>query len=256
MIGLGSPGAGVIERNGFAVAGGLGEADIAGDGGLEDAVVEEADEVFADLLGEVGSVVEHGEEDAFEGEAGVEAGGDAVEGGHEFGDSFEGEIFGLHGNEEGVGGDEGVEGEEIEGWRAIEEDEGIFGSNGFECFAEAGFAAFDGDELEVCPDHVAGSRDQGEVYDFRGENDLAGGGVSEEEVVDGEAGLVAGEAEASGGVGLGIDVEEEDGNSFEGDGCGQIDGGGGFAYSALLVHDGDHLTARGRRGGGGRIGGF
>ena len=253
VIGLGSPRARVIERNGLAVAGGFGEPDIARNRGLEDAVVEEADEVFADLLGEVGAVVEHGEQHAFEGEAGIEAGGYAVEGGHELGDSLEGEVFGLHGDEEGVGGYEGVEGEEVEGGGAIEEDEGIFGANWLECFAEAGFAAFDGDELEVRPDHVAGSGDEGEVCDFRGEDDLAGGGVAEEEVVDGEAGFVAGKAEASGGVGLGIDVEEEYGNAFKGDGGGQIDGRGGFADSALLVDDGDDLAVRGRRSGGGRI---
>ncbi len=48
------------------MAGGFGQADVAGDGGFEELVVEEGLEVFVDLLGEVGAVVVHGEEDAFE----------------------------------------------------------------------------------------------------------------------------------------------------------------------------------------------
>jgi hypothetical protein len=246
-VGFGAAGAGVVECDGFAVAGGFGEAHVAGDGGLEELVVEEVLEVVADLLGEVGAVVEHGEEDAFDGELGVEAGGDAVEGGHELGDAFEGEVLGLHGDEEGVGGDEGVEGEEVERGGAVEEDEGIFGTDGFEAFAETVLAALGGDEFDVGADHVLGAGDQGEVWDVGGEDDFAGGGVAEEEIVDGEAGFVAGEAEAAGGVGLGIDVEQEDGDAFEGYGGGEVDGCGGFADSTLLVDDGDDLTAGGRR---------
>ena len=40
-VGFGSAGFGVVEGYGFAVAGGFGEADVAGDGGLEELVVEE-----------------------------------------------------------------------------------------------------------------------------------------------------------------------------------------------------------------------
>ncbi len=175
-VGLCAAGAGVVECDGFAVAGGFGEADVAGDGGFEELFAEEAGEVVADLLGEVGAVVEHGEEDAFEGEGGVEAGGDAVERGHELGDAFEGEVFGLHGDEEGVGCDEGVEGEEIEcGW-AVEEDEGVLVADGGEGVAEAGFAGVGGDELEVGADHVAGAGDEGEGVDFGGEGGLGCGG--------------------------------------------------------------------------------
>ena len=67
-VGFGSAGAGVVEGYGFAVAGGFGEADVAGDDGLEELFAEEISEVVGDLLGEVGAVVVHGEQDAFEGE--------------------------------------------------------------------------------------------------------------------------------------------------------------------------------------------
>jgi hypothetical protein len=247
-VGFGSAGLGVVEGHRFAVTRGFGEADVAGDGGLEEFVVEEGLEVVGDLLGEVGAVVEHGEEDAFEGERGVEGLGDAVEGGHELGDAFEGKVLGLHGDEKTVGGDEGVEGEEIEGWGAVEEDEGVIGPEGGEGLAEFELAAFEGDELDGGADEVFAAGNELEVVDFGGEEGFGDGGMAEEDVVDAEAGFVSGEAEASGGVGLGVAVDEEGGEAFEGDGGGQVDGGGGFADSPFLVNDGDDL----RRGRGGR----
>jgi hypothetical protein len=249
-VGFGSAGAGVVEGYGLAVAGSFGEADVAGDAGFEELFSEEAFEVFSDLLGEVGAVVVHGEEDAFEGEGGVEDLGDAVEGGHELGDAFEGEVLGLHGDEETVGGDEGVEGEEVEGGGAVEEDEGVVVADGGEGVAEAILAAVLADELDVGADEVFAARDEGEIGDFGGNDDVVGGGVAHEEVVDAEAGFVAGEAEASGGVGLGVAVYKEGRETFEGEGGGEVDGGGGFADTTFLVDDGDDLGGA-RRGGGG-----
>jgi hypothetical protein len=205
-VGFGSAGFGVVEGYRLAVAGGFGKADVAGNVGGEELVVEEGFEVFGDLKGEVGAVVVHGEEDALEGEAGVEGLGDAVEGGHELGDAFEGEILGLHGDKESVGGYEGVEGEEVEGRGAVEEDEGVIGADRFESVAEAVFAPVLGYELEVGSDEIFAARDEGEVIDFGGDDDLVDGGVAHEEVVDALAGVVAGEAEASGGIGLGVAV--------------------------------------------------
>ncbi len=55
----------------------------------------------------------------------------------------------------------------------------------------------------------------------------------------------ASEAEASGGVGLGVAVDEEGWKAFEGEGGGEVDGGGGFADSAFLIDDGDDLGGGG-----------
>ena len=49
-VGFGAAGAGIVEGDGFAVAGGFGEADVAGDGGVEELVAEEGAQVFGDLL--------------------------------------------------------------------------------------------------------------------------------------------------------------------------------------------------------------
>ena len=202
-------------------------------------------EVFVDLLGEVGAVVVHGEEDTFEGQARVEGLGDAVERGHELGYAFEGEVFGLHGDEEAVGSDQGVEGEEIESRRAVEQDEWVVGADRGEGFAELEFAIFERDELNRGADEVFAARNELEGIDFGREKGFGDGGVAEEDVVDAEAGVFAvfcaSEAETSGGVGLGVAVNEQGGEAFEGDGGREIDRGSGFTDSAFLVDDSDDL---------------
>ena len=127
VVGLRTAGARVIERHGFAVTGCLRQTDVAGDGGLKELIAEEAPQVVADLLGEVGAVVKHGEQHAFQREYRVETTGDAVQRGHELGDAFEGEVLGLHGDEQGIGRDQCVERQQVQRGRAVEQDEGIFG---------------------------------------------------------------------------------------------------------------------------------
>ncbi len=131
---------------------------------------------------------------------------------------------------------------------------------GAEGVAEAVLAAVLGDELDVGADEVLAAGDEREVGDVGGEDDLVDGVMAHEEVVDVEAGLaiiiLTGEAEATGGVGLGVAVDEEGGEAFEGEGCGEVDGGGGLADSSLLVDDSDDLGGSGRWCGGFRGGGF
>jgi len=62
-------------------------------------------QVVGDLAGEVGAVIVHGEQDAFDGQRGVEGIADMIDGIHEFGDAFEGEELALDGDQDGVGGD-------------------------------------------------------------------------------------------------------------------------------------------------------
>ena len=139
-IAFGAVGAGVVGEDRLAETGGFGQADAAGNDGFEDLVFEELPQVGGDLAGEVGPVVEHREQNAFDFERMVEGLADAVDGVHEFGDAFEGEEFALDGDEDGIGGDQGVEGEEVEGRRAIDEDEVVIVADFGEAFAEAEFA--------------------------------------------------------------------------------------------------------------------
>lgn len=62
--------------------------------------------------------------------------------------------------------------------------------------------------------------------------------MAEQQVVDADAVGSLLEAEATGGIRLGIAVDQEDWEAVEGEGGGQVDGGGGFAHPAFLVDDG------------------
>ncbi len=84
-VALGSLGGDIVEQYRLAKGGGLGEADVARDGG----VVDQAGEVLAhlgrDLLGQVLPHVDHAQEYAFDAQAGVERTPHQVDGGAQVG---------------------------------------------------------------------------------------------------------------------------------------------------------------------------
>jgi hypothetical protein len=94
-VGLGAARTPVVKSNGPPVTGSLGQTDISRNDGLEEAIFEVFAEGLGDLLGQIGAVVIHGEEDALDLDVGVEGVLDALEGRNELGDAFEGEVFGL-----------------------------------------------------------------------------------------------------------------------------------------------------------------
>ncbi len=166
-MGFGAAGSWVVEDGGFAVAGSFGQTDVAGDGGLIQQLPEEGLEFGGDSLGEVGAVVVHGEDDAFDDEAGIEGLADALDGIEQLADAFEGEVLGLHGDEDGVGCDEGVEGEKVERGRAIEDDDVKLVADGLQGVTQAVFAEFGVDELDIGADEMLGGRDDLELLEFR-----------------------------------------------------------------------------------------
>jgi len=58
-------GAGIVGQDGFAETGGFREPDAARDDGGEDLVLEEFAKIAGYLAGQVGALVVHGEQDAF-----------------------------------------------------------------------------------------------------------------------------------------------------------------------------------------------
>src|SRR6185312_10675239 len=104
-------------------------------------------------------------------------------------------------------------------------------------------------------DEVFAGGDKGESFDFGGQDCLRKSAVACEDLVDGLALVVAGEAVSSGGVGLGVAIDVEGLETFERESRGEIDSGGGFAHAAFLIHnrqnichEGSRLLWRGRRG--------
>ena len=92
---LGTTGARVVGKNRFTETGGFCEPDAAWDHGLKDLVAKEIAEVGFDLAREIGSIIVHGEQDAFDLQGRVEGFFGAVDGVHELRDTLEREELTL-----------------------------------------------------------------------------------------------------------------------------------------------------------------
>ena len=138
---------------------------------------------LGDLLGKVGAVVVHGEENALDDECGVDAAAHALERRDQLGDAFEGEVLGLHGDDEGFSGGEDVKGEQVQRWGAVENDEIESAADGFQGIAQADGAVFGIGELDVGAGEVVGSGDEREIFELGGQDDLVGSAIANQEVV-------------------------------------------------------------------------
>jgi len=236
---FGSARLGIVEESRFAMAGGFGETDIAGNGRFVEQFAEEVLEFGGNSLGEVGAVVIHGEDDTFDEKAGIQGLADAFDGVEELAYTFEGKILSLHGHEYGIGGDEGVEGKKVERGRAVEDDHVKLVADLLKGVAEAVFAIFGVDQLDVSSDEVLGRGNHLELLDGRGLKEIWGLEVSHEKGVGALAVGVLLEAESGGGVGLGVAIDEEGTDAAGGEAGGEVDAGSGFPYSTFLVGDGN-----------------
>ncbi len=239
QVGFGAAGVGIVDDGGLSVAGRFGETDVARDRGLAHEVAEEAAKLGGNGLRQVGAVVEHGEDDAFDGETAVELDPDAVDGIEQLGDAFEGEVLGLHRDENGVGRDQGVEGEEVERRGAVEDDELEAVADGLEGATEAILPGVEGDELDVGAEEIFVGRDDGEEVELGGLESVGSSEVAHQDLVGVGTVRVAEEAEAAGSVGLWVAVDQEGWGLVRGERGGEVDGGGRLADAALLVGDRD-----------------
>ena len=115
-------GAGIVGENRLAETGRLGQANASRNYGFEDLISEELLQIGCDLPGQVGPVVEHRQENAFDFEGVTEAVPDPVDRVHELRDTFEGEKLALNRHHDRIGGDQSIEGEKIQrGW-AVDQD--------------------------------------------------------------------------------------------------------------------------------------
>ena len=99
---MGAFGVGVVGEGGEAVAGGFGEADVAGDDGVEEQVAAVLFELFADFDDEAAAAVVHGTDDTGYVEVGVDGLADFADSGHEVGNAFKGVVFAKHGDDDAV----------------------------------------------------------------------------------------------------------------------------------------------------------
>jgi hypothetical protein len=194
----------------LAKAGSLGEANAPWDDGAEDLVAEELPEILSYLAREIGTVVVHGEENAFDTEGTFKCLPDAVDGVHELGNALQGKKFALNRDKHGIGGNQGIEGEEVQGRGAVYEDVVIAGADGTEAVCQAELTSFGGDQLDVGPDQVFVGWSQIETREGSLHDDGAQSRVTEECVVEGGHFRSLDDPKSGSGVALWVSVDEKD----------------------------------------------
>ena len=119
----------------------------------------------ADLLGQIGAVVVHGQQDAFDLDIVVERGANAFKRRDQLGDAFEGKIFGLHGHNERVGSHQDIKSEQIKGGRAVENHEVVFISEGARASRRRTARSSEARQLDIGAGEVLRSGQKPEILD-------------------------------------------------------------------------------------------
>jgi len=88
------------------------------------------------LLREVGSLIEHGDQNPFNFKVRVSLATNLADRFDQLRNALKCKIFALNGDQDAVGRDEGVDGQEIHGWRAIDQNEVVVIYHGAEQVAE------------------------------------------------------------------------------------------------------------------------
>ena len=238
-IGRRTAGASVIGNDRQAVARGLGETDIAGDGVGIDLAGEVPPPLLRPLVGEVCSPVVHGQQHAEHGNFRVQPPLDGPERAHQIGQALEGIILALYWDEHAVRRAEGVERQQLQRGRAVDEDVVIGRAQRLERVFQLVFALFHADELDGRTGQLRAGRD--DVAVVRVDDGLLGADAVENEVVGCVGGLTLVHAEAGGRVGLRIEVTQQHPRAGRGQRRRQVYGSGRFSHAALLIDDRDDL---------------
>jgi hypothetical protein len=221
------------------MAWGLRQAHIPRDYGLKYVFRKEFAEVGRHLFGQAGSLVEHGQQHAFDFEPRIEALFHAVDCVHERGNAFEREVFALDRNQDRVGRGERVDCEEIERRRTVQDDEVVTGPQLFQLLAEARFAAFAVGKLDVGAGEMTVGRQKIELRDLRLQHDGLRFGLIHEDFVHSRAVGALRETQSGRRVRLGIAIRNQNAAIRGGErGC-QIDRGRSLPYAAFLIRNGD-----------------
>ena len=229
----------IVENNRLTVTRGLCQPYIARNDGFEDLLAEETPQIGADLLGERGSLVIHGEEDSFNAELAIQSPADAHERVEQFRNSFEREVFTLNRHENCVAGSESIQSEQVERGRTIEQREFVIASDRFQKFSQTEFPLFHGYEFDDSAGKIFVRGNEVESLYLRLLEEARRRLVEDESVIEGSARRVFGESERSGRVGLGIAIDDERAPFRCSQGGTEVDDRGGLADTAFLIGNSD-----------------
>src|SRR5690625_2030620 len=199
---------------------------------LEDLPAQMRTNVLLNLLGELRTSVEHGQQDPQHGQIGIQPALDPRDGLQHSGNALQGVILRLHRHYQVVGRTEGVQRKGTHRWRRVKDNEVEVGPYPQERL---------GEQLQILPRSIQLDRHTGEIH--RGGKDvqvtlsnplhrLARGNPAYEDIVDGPFRLY--HAQSRAGIRLWVKVNQQDA-AVGGKGSGQIDRRGGLSDPTLLI---------------------
>src|SRR5699024_4746158 len=191
--------------------GGIRETYCSDDGRVEDLIPVGLNEALHDLAGVQRAAVEHGHQDAQDLELEVVTVAHLLDRVHQQREAAQGEVLGLHRDHHGIRAGERADGEQAERRRAVEDDEVVILHHRAQGSNERLFAADLVDELDLRGGEVDIRGHQVEVLDAAGQDGVEnGGGIVDEEVVDGDVQLLVADPQAGRQRALRVEVDEED----------------------------------------------
>src|SRR5271157_286168 len=240
----GSPAIGVIKENRLAETWRLGQANIARYHRGENLATEEISQIVADLVREIGSLVEHGEEDSLHRQVPVVVAPDANQRVEKLGDPLQREVLALHRHDNGVRRYQRVQGEQVKGWRTVKEDVVKLVAEPLHPFAQGLFAVGAVHKLDRRSNQVLVRRDEVESLKLALQDEFPKRRLEHKRMVQGPARRVFGEAQTSGGVGLGVGIHDQCPHVAAGKRSPQVDGSRRLSDTALLIGNCDDSSQR------------
>ena len=233
---------GVVQQDGLAEAGRLGDAHVARDHGVEHAVAEVAPHLGGDLLGEPQPAVVHGEQHALDLQVRVEVLPHDLDRVEQLPQAFEREVLGLDRDQHGVRRRERVERQEAQARRAVDDDEVVGAARARERLLQHALALVEVDHLDLRADQVDVARHHVQKRHLGLERGLLDGHLPGEHLVDaaGDGPLV--DAERRRAVRLRVGVDQQRGVLVGRERRGEVDRRRRLADAALLVRDRDDLA--------------
>src|SRR5512140_578469 len=241
-IGLGADRSDVVQYDWFPKAWCLGEPNVARNDGVEDFGAEIFTGVGDDLAREVKAGVVHGEQDALDGQVGINGLLDSVDRIEELRQSLESVVLALDRDENGVGCGEHVDGEEAQRWRAVDEYVVVAIDNGREGIVHGELSMIAVDQLDLCAGEVWCGGRYVQVSELDGaKDDLFERKLTDEGVVDRAAEVFAFQANAAGRVPLRVSINEQCSLLGYCQACCEVYRCRRLAAPALLICDRDYL---------------
>jgi hypothetical protein len=189
------------------------------------------------LGGQAGAGVEHRQHDPEYVEPRIQRARHQVERAPELAEPLERVVLTLDGDDDGVRRGEAVDGEEAERRRAVEQDVVVLGERGLQAGLQPALAGQLTDQLDLGPGEIHSRRHNPQVFHPGFHSDLGDWAPVREAVVHAPRKALLVNTQPAGRVALWIHIHEQHPPALGGEACPEVDGGGGLADAALLIHN-------------------